>query len=1411
MKLGMLGLVILAAAAAQTLPGCKDSCGNVSIPYPFGLNPGCCLGEDFLITCNNTAFDPPQAFLTTFDIPVLNISLDEGLLLITSHKTYRIYSSGNTTSYHRETLILEKFSISDTKNKFTVVGCDTLGVIVGFWGQSYTTGCVTKCESINDVKNGSCSGIGCCQTTIPKYAMDYGITLVSYEYDNHDSVFEVNNCSYGFVVGDGFYNFSSSHLYNLTTSSFPMFLDWSIGYETCHEAKKNQTSYACKENSNCSDSQNGPGYLCHCLEGFNGNPYLQNGCVDINECETGSHHCSHFTCHNYPGGYGCSCPPGYIGDGWNNGTNCRVNRNSKRFPVIVVVLGISISLLVSLLLVSWLHIGLRQRKLNKLREKFFVQNGGSLLRREHSRRKLSKETTQIFTEEDLKKATNNYHESRILGRGGQGIVYKGILPDERVVAIKKSSRIGDERQVEEFINEVIVVSQINHQNVVKLLGCCLETQVPLLVYEFVTNGTLFHHIHNVEDNNNSPLLPWETRFKIASETAGALSYLHSAASIPIIHRDIKSANILLEDDYTAKVADFGASRLVPNDQTELVTLMQGTLGYVDPEYLQTSQFSDKSDVYSFGVVLVELLTGKKAFSFRNPEDLRNLAIYFVSAIKEDRLLEVLDHRVVNASNVEQVKEVAMLARRCVRVKGEERPSMKEVAYKLEGLRVKGDHDHRPWVACDLYPEETERFIKPANGGDHGDAGSASTSRTTGYSVMSSMEIKAGKYNQTVMMKLSMLGLTILAAAAVVCQESCGNVSIPYPFGLTQDCYLDDRFLITCNTTTSDPPQAFLSTSNIPIPKTSSLSSDATQLVSSVVPGVGNVQRGGSHTIPITWGQKYTTACVSLCDSITDVVNGSCSGDGCCQTIIPKNAKSYEIYLDNYFGDDDVSVFGFKNRSYGFVVGDGFYTFSSSHLYNLTITSFPMFLDWSNGDQTCNEAKKNQSSYACKQNSNCSNSQNGPGYLCHCLEGFNGNPSLQNGCMDINECGTGSHHCNSSCHNYPGGYNCSCPPGYIGDGWNNGTSCMVNRNSKRFLVIVVVLGISTSLLVLLLLVSWLHIGLRRRNLNELRDQFFERNGGNMLRRELSRLQLSKETTQIFTEEDLKKATGNYHESRILGRGRQGIVYKGMLPDQRVAAVKESSRIGDERKVEEFINEVIVFSQINHRNVVKLLGCCLETQVPLLVYEFVTNGTLFHHIHNVEGNNNASQIPRETRFKIASETAGALSYLHSAASIPIIHRDVKSANILLDHDYIAKVANFGASRLIPRDQTELVTLVKGTLGYMDPEYMHTSQLTEKSDVYSFGVVLIELLTGKKAFCIQNPEDKRHLAIHFVSAIKEDRLLEILDHRVVNASNIEKVKEVAMLAGSCVRVKGEERPSMIEVAYKLEGLRAKGDHVY
>ena len=352
---------------------------------------------------------------------------------------------------------------------------------------------------------------------------------------------------------------------------------------------------------------------------------------------------------------------------------------------------------------SWLYLIVKQRKLIKLKQRFFEQNGGLILQQKLSKQENSTAIAKIFTKEEMQKATNNYDENLIIGQGGFGTVYKGILPDNGIVAIKKSKTI-DENQIEQFINEVVVLSQINHKNVVKLLGCCLETQVPLLVYEFIPNGTLFEYIHH---ESKASTISWETRLRIAVETAEALSYLHFAASPPIIHRDVKSSNILLDSTYIAKVSDFGTSRLVPLDQTQLATMVQGTLGYLDPEYMQTSQLTEKSDVYSFGVVLVELLTGKKALSFDRPEEERSLAMYFISFLKDNRLFEILEKHIVKEGKAEHLKEVAHLAKRCLRLKGEDRPTMKEVATELEGLRKVEMHS---WANVDSNSEETKFLL-----------------------------------------------------------------------------------------------------------------------------------------------------------------------------------------------------------------------------------------------------------------------------------------------------------------------------------------------------------------------------------------------------------------------------------------------------------------------------------------------------------------------------------------------------------------------------------------------------------------------------------------------------------------------------------------------------------------------------
>ncbi|KAL6287043.1 hypothetical protein ACE6H2_011433 [Prunus campanulata] len=327
---------------------------------------------------------------------------------------------------------------------------------------------------------------------------------------------------------------------------------------------------------------------------------------------------------------------------------------------------------------------LKKRHTMKRREIFFKRNGGLLLEKQLSSGEVNVEKIKLFKSKELDKSTDNFNTDRILGQGGQGTVYKGMLIDGRIVAVKKS-KIVDESQFSDFINEVVILSQINHRNVVQLLGCCLETEVPILLYEFIPNGTLSHYIH--EQNDEFPLT-WEVRLRIAMEILGALSYLHASSAFPIYHRDIKSTNILLDAKYRSKLADFGTSRSVAIGQTHLTTLVHGTFGYLDPEYFQSSQFTEKSDVYSFGVVLVELLTGQKPISFRrSQEEGKSLATYFITSMQLDSLFKILDAEVVKGGSTADIILVANLARRCLNLSGRKRPTMREVTAGLEGIQI----------------------------------------------------------------------------------------------------------------------------------------------------------------------------------------------------------------------------------------------------------------------------------------------------------------------------------------------------------------------------------------------------------------------------------------------------------------------------------------------------------------------------------------------------------------------------------------------------------------------------------------------------------------------------------------------------------------------------------------------------
>ncbi|KAF4355971.1 hypothetical protein F8388_025974, partial [Cannabis sativa] len=287
---GLLQLIVVTKSENTTIQGCPQYCGSVKIPYPFGYTKGCYYNTSFQLTCNQT-FNPPKPFFQGSNVTILEIILEDGELLVESPIARDCYDKRgklmeNESNQVAYTISFSRFPLS-TRNKFITVGCDTVGVVGGERGRLFVTGCIAFCNKTNDVVSGSCEGIGCCQMDIPQDVWDFG-TISGPILNNHAIVHDFNPCGYAFVAQEGSYNFSKLDLVNLKKKNTSrVVLDLTIGNFTCEQAKV-MDDYACRaKNSKCLNSSNyGPGYRCKCLDGFEGNPYLLDGCGGVSTEET---------------------------------------------------------------------------------------------------------------------------------------------------------------------------------------------------------------------------------------------------------------------------------------------------------------------------------------------------------------------------------------------------------------------------------------------------------------------------------------------------------------------------------------------------------------------------------------------------------------------------------------------------------------------------------------------------------------------------------------------------------------------------------------------------------------------------------------------------------------------------------------------------------------------------------------------------------------------------------------------------------------------------------------------------------------------------------------------------------------------------------------------------------------------
>ncbi|XP_057836811.2 wall-associated receptor kinase-like 6 [Cryptomeria japonica] len=688
--------------------GCQypQSCEYLDINYPFNIQGSNCGHPNFSLVCkqNSTFGQGRIPFLSTptGEYQVLSLSNDSLLINMTHLKAL----SCNVSQIGKQFFSLPRpgpFTISGS-NVFASVGCYANGSFFsdGPASNSEKVGgtCAASCMNITDPDY--CNGFGCCQTTFMENwrKVDLEATLYSKP--------PFNQCMFSTILDPTTFKIEESDKGKFGAGTYGLKIDWGINVtepDICSTAKPTG-NLTCSNHAHCKDVIGMPDFkVCVCDDGYKGDGY-QGGlqCTDIDECaDSRLNDCIPppvGICLNLEGSFTCSCSKGE-GDG-------RKSCTEKTSIVTPLIIGIFSSLVGGYMIAGAIVWAVKKRKQKLLRRKYFLQNRGLLLQEYISSDRGRRKAT-MFSEAELIKATNNFSEDLKVGVGGFGYVYRGKLAEGRMVAIKMCKEV-DEEQIDQFINEVIILSQIDHRNVIKLLGCCLETRIPLLVYEYVSNGTLSDHIHA---KDGVECLTWNTRLQITIDTAEALAYLHSSTSVPIVHRDIKSANILLDSTYSVKLSDFGLSRLMPMDNTHLTTGVKGTFGYLDPHYFMTVQLTHKSDVYSFGVVMVELLTSMKPLSVNRAKEQRNLTALFLSKKGQGLLHEIFDPRLMGMDHIESMTSVANLAEACLNVDVQRRPSMKDVVQELLWIKngkMRGGEGYTWQSHKDINEEETSVLI-----------------------------------------------------------------------------------------------------------------------------------------------------------------------------------------------------------------------------------------------------------------------------------------------------------------------------------------------------------------------------------------------------------------------------------------------------------------------------------------------------------------------------------------------------------------------------------------------------------------------------------------------------------------------------------------------------------------------------
>ncbi|CAI9087735.1 OLC1v1021883C2 [Oldenlandia corymbosa var. corymbosa] len=925
----------------------------------------------------------------------------------------------------------------------------------------------------------------------------------------------------------------------------------------------------------------------------------------------------------------------------------------------------------------------------------------------------------------IQACTNNFAIKNRIGEGGFGPVYKGTMPNGQTIAVKRLSR-GSSQGTEEFINEIALVAKLQHRNLVRMLGYCLEGEEKLLIYEYVPNRSLDFFLFDPEKRS---LLNWSTRYKIIGGTARGLLYLHEDSRLKIIHRDLKASNVLLDKNMNPKIADFGMARLFEFDQSEANTnRIAGTFGYMAPEYALHGMFSVKSDVFSFGVLVLEIISGKKNSSFLQSNAGDDLLSYCWRLWRDGTPLALLDPTISESCDKREVIQCIHIGLLCVQEDVELRPTMASVVLMLNSYSVTIPAPNPP--ALFGPSRRTERQFAQSDQSSTMKAGSSSQISSR-FHLCNADTRTINCPDNTVYDNRTAIGRTYRNNLDSLLSVLVSNASKPSGFfnytAGSGDTAAYGLFLCRGDVSTGDC-QDCLTTAATDVLNLCPNKNQVTIWYDKCMLRYSNqsiFSRLDSGVAWLSWNVNNVTNTSLLNQVLGDVFDQ-----------IASRASS-----------------GDPNSGKKFAVQDARFT-SFQRIYALGQCTPDL------SSLECDTCLRN----AIQNLPNCCNSRKGGRVLYpSCNIRYESGPFYQLPSPPPPEPPTST----------------PPPPPSL----SPTTSSTKGKDGiSTTTIIAIVVPIAAIVAVLAIFCFIRKAKKRQRVVHETSGVSSITSNGESLQYNFGQIQA---------------CTNNFAIQNRIGEGGFGPVYKGTMPNGQTIAVKRLSR-GSSQGTEEFINEIALVAKLQHRNLVRLLGFCLEGEEKLLIYEYVPNRSLDFFLFDKE---KRSLLNWLTRYKIIGGTARGLLYLHEDSRLKIIHRDLKASNVLLDQNMNPKIADFGMARLFEFDQSEANTnRIAGTFGYMAPEYALHGMFSVKSDVFSFGVLVLEIVSGKKnsSFLQSNAGDD--LLSYCWRLWRDGTPLALLDPTISESCDKREVIQCIHIGLLCVQEDVELRPTMASVVLML-----------